>query len=437
MATYHTSRDPSDRSSASTSGTGQPRIACEACSTAKTGCDKAEPSCTRCKEKGIHCKTRFARRGGKPQAKPQAKQGGITTSISQPSAGLEDSHPAEARQNGLSASPVPMMTPSLSLSSSANGPHTRPSLADDVRFSVEYGIVSDPNNLVTGESISSATGPPEGLILAPSTGVSNQQYHSDFVWGGEFLTEDSESGLDAVTVFSSADQDDTSQASSHLDTAVAGTLQETAATFPSPNDNDTPITWNSLDSATLSASDTASGRPYPIMQSMIGQFDNGGANVMHDGAASMVSGVTLSEIAPEVPNMSNTPMLMSTYLPHNDMPNHTNGHTSQPGMGGWSQSPELPSLPVPQGELVPRQLGGPQQQQIPQELGNREIWLESFWPRNCQLRVVPGPFSAATEISKVIDYLHHLGCAVDVVCRDSGSNGKGALPSTSSVSIYR
>lgn len=38
------------------------RIACEQCSKAKTGCDKKEPSCSRCSEKNLDCKFRYARR---------------------------------------------------------------------------------------------------------------------------------------------------------------------------------------------------------------------------------------------------------------------------------------------------------------------------------------------------------------------------------------
>lgn len=38
------------------------RIACEQCSKAKTGCDKKEPLCSRCSEKKLECKFRYARR---------------------------------------------------------------------------------------------------------------------------------------------------------------------------------------------------------------------------------------------------------------------------------------------------------------------------------------------------------------------------------------
>jgi hypothetical protein len=414
MTHYHTQRDPSDRSSAGTSSTGQPKIACEACSTAKTGCDKAEPSCTRCKEKGIHCKTRFARRGGKPQAKPQAKPAAITTSASRPSAALDDSNAAEPRQNGLSASPAPLMTPTLSFSSSASGLPIRPSPADETRHSVKFGVMSNPDDLAAGESVSLTTGPPEvGLILTP-TSISNQQYRGDFVWGAQFLTEDVEPGLDGVTMFGPATQDE----SSHADTAAAATLHETAATFTSPNNHSTPMTWDSPSSVTLGASATGSGGPYPTMQSLIGQFDNGGANVMLDGTASMVTGVTLAEIAPEVPNMSNTPMSMNRYSPPNDMPSHGSSHTPQlSSMGGWLRSPELPSVPHAQVEIGPHQLGGPQQQ-TPHELGDPEIWLDGPWPRNYQLHVVPGPSLTAAEMSKVINYLHQRACVVEVVSPD-------------------
>jgi hypothetical protein len=42
--------------------TSSSRIACEQCSKAKTGCDKKEPSCSRCYEKNLDCKFRYARR---------------------------------------------------------------------------------------------------------------------------------------------------------------------------------------------------------------------------------------------------------------------------------------------------------------------------------------------------------------------------------------
>lgn len=46
--------------------TSSSRIACEQCSKAKTGCDKKEPACSRCYEKNLDCKFRYARRPPRP-----------------------------------------------------------------------------------------------------------------------------------------------------------------------------------------------------------------------------------------------------------------------------------------------------------------------------------------------------------------------------------
>ncbi|TGJ88756.1 hypothetical protein E0Z10_g62 [Xylaria hypoxylon] len=44
---------------------GRTQIACLNCAQAKTGCDKQTPSCSRCREKGLSCEVRYARRSTK------------------------------------------------------------------------------------------------------------------------------------------------------------------------------------------------------------------------------------------------------------------------------------------------------------------------------------------------------------------------------------
>lgn len=49
-----------------------PRIACGQCARAKTGCDKAFPTCTRCSEKKQRCEVRHARRRAKAMRRQDA-----------------------------------------------------------------------------------------------------------------------------------------------------------------------------------------------------------------------------------------------------------------------------------------------------------------------------------------------------------------------------
>ncbi|KAI2640013.1 hypothetical protein GGS21DRAFT_392072 [Xylaria nigripes] len=61
--TYHVAKDPMTCPSGSmTTPEKKSRIACASCALAKTGCDKQTPSCTRCRDKGITCVPRHARR---------------------------------------------------------------------------------------------------------------------------------------------------------------------------------------------------------------------------------------------------------------------------------------------------------------------------------------------------------------------------------------
>ncbi|KAI1302075.1 hypothetical protein F5Y03DRAFT_217275 [Xylaria venustula] len=63
--TYHILKDPMEPTlGGNPPNVGRTQIACVNCSTAKTGCDKGSP-CTRCREKGLHCEVRYARRTAK------------------------------------------------------------------------------------------------------------------------------------------------------------------------------------------------------------------------------------------------------------------------------------------------------------------------------------------------------------------------------------
>ncbi|KAI0514485.1 hypothetical protein F5B22DRAFT_229336 [Xylaria bambusicola] len=66
-ATYHTARDDSmgPTPGGHPPNAGKTQIACLNCAQAKTGCDKLLPTCTRCREKGLTCEVRYARRSTK------------------------------------------------------------------------------------------------------------------------------------------------------------------------------------------------------------------------------------------------------------------------------------------------------------------------------------------------------------------------------------
>ncbi|KAB5554562.1 hypothetical protein GE09DRAFT_964709 [Coniochaeta sp. 2T2.1] len=70
VGTLHLKRSPGDSTAAAVAPlTGKLPIACVACAAAKTGCDKARPSCGRCKEKRLECVQRNPRRAAKLEAR--------------------------------------------------------------------------------------------------------------------------------------------------------------------------------------------------------------------------------------------------------------------------------------------------------------------------------------------------------------------------------
>ncbi|KAI1424082.1 hypothetical protein F5Y12DRAFT_797431 [Xylaria sp. FL1777] len=86
-ATYHMARDPMEPTPGGAPTTaGRTQIACLNCAQAKTGCDKQTPSCTRCREKGLQCEVRYARRSTKSayRATQAAKKAPVSMSASHP-----------------------------------------------------------------------------------------------------------------------------------------------------------------------------------------------------------------------------------------------------------------------------------------------------------------------------------------------------------------
>ncbi|KAI1430966.1 hypothetical protein GGR50DRAFT_698482 [Xylaria sp. CBS 124048] len=74
--TYHVERDPVSGHSGAVNPAGRThQIACASCATAKTGCDKQHPSCSRCRDKNLPCEIRYARRtarvGGGANRRPR------------------------------------------------------------------------------------------------------------------------------------------------------------------------------------------------------------------------------------------------------------------------------------------------------------------------------------------------------------------------------
>ncbi|CAJ2502605.1 Uu.00g099990.m01.CDS01 [Anthostomella pinea] len=83
-STYHEARDPMEpRPGGVPTVAGRTPIACQNCAQAKTGCDKGVP-CARCKDKGLQCAARFARRSSKAAMRAAQAHGTINNSVSLP-----------------------------------------------------------------------------------------------------------------------------------------------------------------------------------------------------------------------------------------------------------------------------------------------------------------------------------------------------------------
>ncbi|KAJ2987641.1 hypothetical protein NUW58_g4390 [Xylaria curta] len=80
--TYHVAKNPMERSQHGVHTiTGKNQIACLNCAQAKTGCDKQLPRCTRCREKGLNCEPRYARRSTKAVARATAAATAATANL--------------------------------------------------------------------------------------------------------------------------------------------------------------------------------------------------------------------------------------------------------------------------------------------------------------------------------------------------------------------
>ncbi|KAI1824590.1 hypothetical protein F4861DRAFT_253198 [Xylaria intraflava] len=113
--TYHVAKDPTNGQSGSMTPPGKKnQIACAHCATAKTGCDKQVPSCSRCRDKGIPCEIRYARRTARIGA--IRKQRSATMPL-----------PASSTQQALpelTAQPtLPELTPAMSFTSIEDDSH--------------------------------------------------------------------------------------------------------------------------------------------------------------------------------------------------------------------------------------------------------------------------------------------------------------------------
>ncbi|KAI1355176.1 hypothetical protein F5Y01DRAFT_199973 [Xylaria sp. FL0043] len=184
-STYHTVKDPMEPTPGGVNTTaGRTQIACLNCAQAKTGCDKQSP-CTRCREKGLQCEIRYARRSTKLAVRA-----------------------AQAKKNASASTTAPLVipTPMPLAPTLVNGGHGVPITPEELPLTIDPRI-SQHCDSPRRNSMLDSHATPESLPTPPTAmdGIEDLfTYSSDFLhqdptyseiwpWGGDFQPSNQQS----------------------------------------------------------------------------------------------------------------------------------------------------------------------------------------------------------------------------------------------------
>ncbi len=156
---------------------GRTQIACLNCAQAKTGCDKQTPSCTRCREKGLQCEVRYARRSTKNAYR--AAQAAKKTPVSM-------SAPPPPPLPSMTAAPTALVPVSMDSNHGTSHDDSRikaPISPDEASMTMDPRI-SQLDSPPKRNSPANSQTSPEGLLSPPNgiDGISDLfQYGDDFM----------------------------------------------------------------------------------------------------------------------------------------------------------------------------------------------------------------------------------------------------------------
>ncbi|KAF2966956.1 hypothetical protein GQX73_g6611 [Xylaria multiplex] len=155
--------------------TGRTQIACLNCAQAKTGCDKQTPACSRCREKGLPCEVRYARRSTK--AAYRASQAAKKPSLPMPA-----SIPPKK--------PLGMMTTVLDIDNGAahHGPQVKaPVTPEEPPLTIDPRISHHDSPIIRGSPANSHLG--SETIASPPTAIMDGM--GEFMqYGNDILQQD-------------------------------------------------------------------------------------------------------------------------------------------------------------------------------------------------------------------------------------------------------
>ncbi|GAW18502.1 hypothetical protein ANO14919_079780 [Xylariales sp. No.14919] len=177
--TYHEARDPMEPVPGGLPATvGRTQIACHNCAQAKTGCDKQTPSCSRCREKGLSCEVRYARRSTKSTTRPTGKKPTTASVPSKPQMplipALMDVDSGAARHGPQAKAPITPEEPPLTIDPRISQHDGTPKKSSPVHSHISPHVLHSPPVALNGI---------EDFMQYGNEFLQQDHYPPDWPWG--------------------------------------------------------------------------------------------------------------------------------------------------------------------------------------------------------------------------------------------------------------